>query len=175
MRIISFDIRGYIFAFIICLAATSCLGKNRSSVDSTRRDIRNETESKTCFDEDYPLDLEVILRVPLNKSITPESVEIEMEVRNNSRNTIEFCRYQTLLEGKLTNDFMLEVQDQNGNAVEYIGRVSKRKPPSRARGDYITLKPGEFIRVQIGPSHAAFSCNMTGLSRKSGNGAGCFC
>jgi len=60
------------------------------------------------------------------------------EVRNTSDKPVEFCWWQSPLEGGWAGRF--KVEGPNGKLI-FHGPMVSRKPPSRKNGDFVTLRP----------------------------------
>jgi hypothetical protein len=61
------------------------------------------------------------------------------EVRSTSDKPVEFCWWQSPLEGCWTAD-RFKVTGPNGKVI-YHGISASREPPSRKNGDFVTLRP----------------------------------
>ncbi|MFT6964214.1 MAG: hypothetical protein ACJAWV_003955 [Flammeovirgaceae bacterium] len=82
--------------------------------------------------------LEAIISTDKQKYQLGENISLYFEVKNNTKQTHSFCFWHTPFDN-FTSDF-LKI-NSNGKRINYIGKIVKRMPPTKA--DYIKLKPGE--------------------------------
>ena len=98
---------------------------------------------------------QVVTVIGLVGSASVGSVVVKLEVKNGTDAPFEFCKYQTPFEKTLTSGLVFQVLGVDGAELEYGGVMVKRSPPSREKGDYVTLAPNEsaFAEMDLASSY----------------------
>jgi hypothetical protein len=82
--------------------------------------------------------------IPLDKVLNEGEVLISFELQNTSNYEVRVLKWQTPLEGLLTDCLDINVQ---GKKIPFDGKMIKRGNPSEK--DFILLKPGETVKKEI--------------------------
>ena len=86
-----------------------------------------------------------------------DTIFVDFVVQNNTNTDFKFCYWQTPLEKEFTAHFFEIIY--KGEILPYIGRMIKRKPPTKE--DNITLEPNE-IRTQTISINDGYNINKSG-------------
>ena len=116
--------------------------------DHSRHNANTPKEIQDSVSKKQQSPIETVLRA-VNQKNTIESVVLEMEIKNNSDDPIEVCKYATLYDQRVSNPLMLEIIATDGKPLEFIGLMSRRLPPSRERGDFVTIAPRSSVKAKL--------------------------
>lgn len=123
------------------LAATACHSLNQSRSSNT------DTTSSTT---DRPAaGLDTVLKAGMKmkgNAVAGAPVELEFKVINQTDTALKFCKWFTPFEGFMSA--FLEIKNEQGQQVDYIGAMAKRIMPPPA-SSYLTLKPKDSMTVVI--------------------------
>lgn len=89
-------------------------------------------------------DLSTSLSMERSEFGASDDLRIQFTLTNNSQQAVNVLRWHTPLEGFNTDMFEVE---QNGESVEYIGRVVKRGAPQPE--DYVEIQPGQSVSAEV--------------------------
>lgn len=76
-------------------------------------------------------------------------VLVELVIKNPTQQAFEICKYHSPFDASLDSSRAFSIIDSRGMKLPYSGRVVKKGPPTRLRGDFIVIDAGESVTAEI--------------------------
>lgn len=124
-----------------------------------KRTLAVSTDMKLTEIENTSNNTEMTVNIELLKKNykIDESINILFSITNTSQSFIEFCYWQTPLEGQFTANYFEVIHD--GNILPYKGKMVKRRPPTQS--DLILIPSKEQFGQPI-ELNTAYDLDKTG-------------
>ena len=125
-------------AVMLLLAACSSTKQNDTSTVLTR-----DTTIAIADSTSQSLTARLQMKQLINAG---DSIMMTFTVYNNTVKDQTFCKWHTPFEPPMS--MYLDVMDDKGNQVQYLGAMAKRVTPPPA-SSYLTVKAGDSLRVSV--------------------------
>ncbi len=132
--------KNYVLSALSVIVLASSCGINNTASTSL-------SDSVAAGQSSLPADKALYAMMQIRDTVRAgEPLELQFTVRNDADTTAKFLKWDTPYEALVSK--YLDIRDENGNQVDYIGAMAKRMMPPPA-DSYIAVEPGDSLRVAV--------------------------